>query len=149
MSTYALEKPSKVIALSDSGHDGEAMAALRAARSMLRNDGVSLSEVLKGALAEKQAEKQHVQVRGGLANTQIVNSLQREVVQLQIKLAESQRQIREQQAETLHWKKVADDNSRKLKKATTDTEQWQYRAKAMSGKLIALAKAIEDEEKSF
>jgi hypothetical protein len=145
MSTYALEKLSKVIALSDSGHDGEAMAALRAARSMLRTDGVSLSDVLKGALAEKQ----HVQVRGGLANTQIVNSLQREVVQLQIKLAESQRQIREQQAETLHWKKLADDNSRKLKKAATDKEQWQHRAKTMSGKLMALAKTIEDEEKSF
>lgn len=142
MTTSSLEKLSKVLALADSGHDGEAMAALRAARSMLRTDGVNLSEVLKTALQERRNE--HVQVRGG-----VVNSLQREVVQLQIKLAAVQRDLREQQQEAQHWRKQAEENARKLKAESAEKIHYKVQSKTVAEKLMELAKALENDEKAL
>ncbi len=136
MASNALEKLSKVLALADSGHDGEAMAALRAARTMLNSDGVSLSNVLQSAIAERRHEV--VQVRGG-----VVTSLQKEVIQLQMQLAKTQRDLREQMAETQHWKKQAEDNARKLKNLTVDVDLRQRQLNEAARHLAEIAKSIE------
>lgn len=136
MASTALEKLNKVLALADSGHDGEAMAALRAARTMLNSDGVSLSNVLQSAIAERRHEV--VQVRGG-----VVASLQKEVIQLQMQLAKTQRDLREQMAEAQHWKKQADDNARKLKKMTVDVDLRQRQLNEAARNLADIAKSIE------
>jgi hypothetical protein len=44
-------KLGKVLALADSAHEGEALAAVRTARALLRNAGVELSDVLNQVLA--------------------------------------------------------------------------------------------------
>lgn len=138
MSASALDKLSKVLALADSGHDGEAMAALRAARTMLHGDGVNLSHVLQTAIAERRNEV--VQVRGG-----VVTSLQREVVQLQFQLAKAQRDLREQQAETQHWKKMAEDGNRKLKNLSVDADLRQRRLAEAARNLAEIAKGLEQQ----
>lgn len=138
MSTTALDKLSKVLALADSGHDGEAMAALRAARTMLHGDGLNLSHVLQTAITERRNEV--VQVRGG-----VVTSLQREVVQLQFQLAKVQRDLREQQTETQHWKKMAEDGNRKLKNLSVDAELRQRRLAEAARNLTQIAKGLEEQ----
>ena len=135
MASTALEKLSKVLALADSGHDGEAMAALRAARNMLTHDGVSLSHVLQSAIADRRSE---VVVRGG-----VVTALQKEVIQLQMQLAKAQRDLREQMAESQHWKRQADENARKLKKQAVDVDLRQRRLKDAARNLADIAKSIE------
>ncbi|MBY0428019.1 MAG: DUF2786 domain-containing protein [Alphaproteobacteria bacterium] len=136
MASTALEKLNKVLALADSGHDGEAMAALRAARNMLTNDGVSLSHVLQSAIAERRPEV--VQVRGG-----VVTALQKEVIQLQMQLAKAQRDLREQMAESQHWKRQAEDNARKYKKLAVDVDLRQRRMNEAARNLADIAKSIE------
>ncbi len=136
MASSALEKLSKVLALADSGHDGEAMAALRAARNMLTSDGMSLSHVLQSAIAERRHEV--VQVRGG-----VVTSLQKEVIHLQTQLAKTQRDLREQITETQHWKRQAEDNARKLKKQAVDVDLRQRRLNEAARNLADIAKSIE------
>ena len=122
--------------MADSGHDGEAMAALRAARTMLTSDGVSLSHVLQSAIAERRHEV--VQVRGG-----VVASLQKEVIHLQAQLAKTQRDLREQISETQHWKRQAEDNARKLKKQAVDVDLRQRRLNEAARNLADIAKSIE------
>ena len=136
MASTALEKLNKVLALADSGHDGEAMAALRAARTMLTSDGVSLSHVLQTAIAERKHDV--VQVRGG-----VVTSLQKEVIHLQAQLAKTQRDLREQIAESQHWKRQAEDNARKLKKLAVDVDLRQRRINDAARNLADIAKSIE------
>lgn len=139
MTVTALEKLSKVLALADSGHDGEAMAALHAARRLLRTDGVNLSDVLQEALDDRQ---NYVQVRGG-----IVNALQRDVIAMQVRLSEMHRDLREQQKETQHWKKLAEENTRKLKTAAADNERLRQITRTMATQLSGMLQALEDEEK--
>ncbi len=138
MNSNALDKLSKVLALADSGHDGEAIAALRAARSMLHSDGLNLSGVLQTAIAERRNEV--VQQRGG-----VVTSLQKEVVQLQFQIAKLQRDLREQQAETQHWKKQAEEGSRKFKKLTVDVDLRQRRLAQAAANLADIAKGLEEQ----
>ncbi len=101
MNDGALERLSKVIALADSAHDGEALAALRATRNMLRHDGVELSSVLQDAMRSRVSNF----VRPSM---DIVTSLQREVVALQRQLAAAQKELREQRLETRHWQLKAE-----------------------------------------
>jgi hypothetical protein len=135
MDNSALEKLSKVLALADSGHDGEAMAALRAARTLLHGDGVNLSHVLQTAIAQRK--DQVVQVRGG-----VVTSLQKEVIQLQLQLAAAQRDMREHQRETQHWKTVAEENARKLKKQGVDATLRQRRMQETAQILADISKSL-------
>ncbi len=138
VTTTALDKLSKVLALADSGHDGEAMAALRAARTMLHGDGLNLSHVLQTVITERRNDV--VQVRGG-----VVTSLQKEVVQLQFQLAKVQRDLREQQAETQHWKKIAEDGNRKLKNLSVDAGLRQRRLAEAARHLAEIAKGLEEQ----
>ncbi|MDX1921738.1 MAG: hypothetical protein SFW65_01225 [Alphaproteobacteria bacterium] len=138
MSSNALDKLSKVLALADSGHDGEALAALRAARTMLHSDGLNLSNVLQTAIADRRHEV--VQVRGG-----VVASLQKEVVQLQFQIAKMQRDLREQQAETQYWKKHAEEANRKLKKLNVDADLRQRRLAEAAANLAEIAKGLEEQ----
>lgn len=138
MSSNALDKLSKVLALADSGHDGEALAALRAARTMLHSDGLNLSNVLQTAIADRRHEV--VQVRGG-----VVASLQKEVVQLQFQIAKMQRDLREQHAETQHWKKIAEEANRKLKKLNVDVDLRQRRLAEAAANLAEIAKGLEEQ----
>lgn len=138
MSSTALDKLNKVLALADSGHDGEALAALRAARTMLHSDGLDLSNVLQTAITERRNDV--VQVRGG-----VVTSLQKEVVQLQFQLTKVQRDLREQQAETQHWKKMADEANRKLKNQSVDTDLRQRRLAEAARNLAEIAKGLEEQ----
>lgn len=101
MDHAALEKLTKVLALADSSHEGEAMAALRATRTFLKYRGVNLSELLQEAM----------QVRGHNVvrpSKDIVTSLQREVIQLQQQVAQLQNALREQQNEVRHWQRKAE-----------------------------------------
>jgi outer membrane PBP1 activator LpoA protein len=101
MTTAPIDKLSKVLALSDSSQDWEALAALRAARTMLKSDGVDLSSVLQDALAQRDISR-----IGGKGS--IVAALQRDILQLQAQLRSAQQQLREQQQETRYWRARAD-----------------------------------------
>ena len=49
MNRQILNKLDKVLALADSDHDGEALVAVRKARQMLSNDGLSFGDLARVA----------------------------------------------------------------------------------------------------
>ena len=136
MSVGALDKLNKVLALADSAQDGEAMAALQAARKLLHHDGMNLSDVLQSALAQKRLEKfnatqnEFVSVRGGAAAI-----LQREVLQLQA-------QLREKNLEIQHWRAIAEDKTRQLNKAHAERDHWHALARQAANTLWDVGKRI-------
>lgn len=135
---HALDKLSKVLALADSNQDGEALAALRAARTMLDGDGVSLSEVLRSALEERGPE--FVKVRGG-----IVASLQREVLQLQGQVRDLQRQLRERQQEINHWRQMAEEGTKRLKKTAGEKARLEGLTQSAMLRLADILREMEEE----
>lgn len=137
-SPSALDRLSKVLALADSSQDGEALAALRAARTMLHGDGVSLSEVLRTALEERGPE--FVKFRGGLVAT-----LQRDVLNLQTRVKELERQLREKQQEIHHWRKVADDGAGSLKKTSAEKARLEGLTQSAMLRLADILREMEEE----
>lgn len=138
MASNALDKLSKVLALADSGHDGEAMAALRTARNLLDGDGVSLSEVLRTALDERSPE--FVKVRGG-----VVATLQKDVLALQTQVRDLQRQLRERQQDVHYWKKLAEENAAIFKKAASDKARFEGLTKNAMLRLADILREMEEE----
>lgn len=138
MASSALDKLSKVLALADSGHDGEALAAFRTARNLLDGDGVSLSEVLRTALDERSPE--FVKVRGG-----VVATLQKDVLALQTKVRDLQRQLRERQQDVHYWKKLAEENAAGLKKAASDKACFEGLTKNAMLRLADILREMEEE----
>lgn len=126
------ERLSKVLALSDSPHDGEALAALRAARTMLRHSGVDLSEVLRGAVSEK-----HMAL-ASIRDPDVMASLQREVIQLQKKAAQLQKDLLLQQREAAHWRKTAEQRGERLARAEEERDRLRHFVADMSEKLTSM-----------
>ncbi len=108
MDYVALEKLNKVLALADSSHEGEAMAALRATRTLLKYRGISLSDLLQEAMQMRGTAIQR-------PSMDVVVSLQREIIQLQQKVSQLQMELREQQSEARHWRQKAEANKNTTK----------------------------------
>lgn len=106
MDYVALEKLNKVLALADSSHEGEAMAALRATRTLLKYRGISLSGLLQEAMQMRGAAIQRPSLES--SGMDVVVSLQREIIQLQQKVSHLQMELREQQSEARHWRQKAE-----------------------------------------
>jgi flagellar biosynthesis chaperone FliJ len=143
MTANALDKLSKVLALADSAQDGEAMAALRAARKLLHHDGINLSDILQSALAQKRLEKtnllqnEFVTVRGGAAAI-----LQREVLHLQAQLRDCKNQLQEKKSEAQHWRAIAEAKTRQLSKAHAERDHWYALARQAANTLWDVGKRI-------
>lgn len=119
----------KILALADSSHEGEAMAAVRMARQLLAQEGLSFADLAgnlgRSALLRHLPEQRAVQVR----------ALELQVSELQRRLLEAQNTIQErnnalaavnnrvqqldqqmgrQQAEVEKWRNLARDTANKL-----------------------------------
>lgn len=138
------DKLNKVLALADSAHEGEALAALRAARAMLRGSGVELGDVL-GKMADQAPSG-----RAGLSRVappDVVASLQREIIQQQQKNNQLQAMLREQQRETAHWRRLAEEKGKSLSQSLQEKEHWHKLAEQTTHKLWDILRELEEEGK--
>jgi predicted nucleotidyltransferase len=119
-----LQKLEKVLALADSDQDGEALAALRAARSMLQQSGIELSEVLTAALSDDAARKGGKKIFGSLELMRL-----RQMVE-----------IRQLEAEA--WKREAEAAKQALTKSEQERERWHRLANETMEKLWQIAQTI-------
>jgi hypothetical protein len=118
-------KLGKVLALADSAHEGEALAAVRTARALLRSSGVELSEVLSQALLK--GTKAH-ELRGA-GNAQL------EALYLRHQLKERDRELTETRKE-LETARAAFAHSEK------ERARWHKVAKETMDKYWALAATV-------
>ena len=111
MDRLAVDRLNKVLALTDSAHDGEALAALRVTRNLLNHNGMNLSHLLQKAVSEDTPAAPQLEfVR---VSQDVVVRLQREVISLQKRIAVLQNRLYEQQAEVNYWRNLAEDMQKK------------------------------------
>lgn len=102
----------KVLALTDSAHDGEALAALRVTRNILSDKGLSLSNMLGEVVrASQQATRSVEFVR---PSEDVMSALQRNILELQKKVSVLQARAIEQQTEAHYWRNRAEKAERQL-----------------------------------
>lgn len=131
MTAGSLEKLGKVLALAGSAHEGEALAALRAARSLLRRNGVDLPQVLNAALSEEAMRGS--MFRGGK------DAMHLELLHLRARLKSRDREV-----ESL--KRAAEAAKKALAGSERERERWQRLAKETMEKLWSIARGMGQEE---
>ena len=113
----------KVLALTDSAHDGEALAALRVTRNLLSDKGMSLSSMLENVVRHSQQAVQTVEfVR---PSEDVMSALQRNILELQKKVRQLEAKVVEQQTEVHYWRNRAE----KAEKVLEVTEKPELKAK--------------------
>ena len=111
----------KVLALTDSAHDGEALAALRVTRNILSDKGMCLSSMLSDVVrASQQATKNVEFVR---PSEDIMSALQRNILELQKKISALQARAVEQQTEVHYWRNRAVKAEKALGAAQIDANK--------------------------
>ena len=120
-----LQRLEKVLALADSDQDGEALAALRAARSMLQQSGMELSQVLSAALSDEMSRRGG---KKGFNNLELLRM--RQLVE-----------VREMEAGA--WKKEAAAAKEALAKSEKERERWHRLANETMEKLWQIAQTIQ------
>lgn len=116
---------SKVLALTDSSHEGEAMAALRLARHMMARNGLSFADLVAAGETNK----------GSLAGDKIT-ALQAEIARLHRAQQEKDAELVLARQTIAHLRKV-------LARIQKDGERWQKLAKATAESLWHIGQEIE------
>jgi hypothetical protein len=120
-----LQKLEKIFALADSEQDGEALAALRAARALLQQSGLELSQVLNAALNDEMTRRGG---KKGLSHLELTRL--RQLVE-----------VREFEAQT--WRKEAEAAKEALAKSEKERERWHRTANETMEKLWQIAQTIQ------
>ncbi|MBP7251968.1 MAG: hypothetical protein KBA75_00625 [Alphaproteobacteria bacterium] len=126
----------KVLALADSSHDGEAVAAVRAARQLLAQDGMSFADLANGAVDIVSLAQDNV--------TQL-RSLEVQVTDLQRRLLDALRQLhdRNQTLTTVNSKlQLLEQNAEKTK---GEVEKWRNLARDTANKLWDIGQQIAED----
>lgn len=126
----------KVLALADSSHDGEAVAAVRAARQLLAQEGMSFADLANGAVDIVTLAQDNVtQLRG----------LEIQVTDLQRRLLDALRQLHDRnQALTAATNKLQqlEQNAEKTK---GEVEKWRNLARDTANKLWDIGQQIAED----
>lgn len=124
-----LAKLVKVLALADSSHDGEAAAAIRAARQILQQNGLNFADLARaatGTSARKQPDfstaqaaaklpEQLAEMRKKIKRMQTDREVQdEELTRARAGIARLESSLRHSQAEVEKWRNMARDVANKL-----------------------------------
>ncbi len=138
MNRQIINKLDKVLALADSDHGGEAVAAVRMARQMLLHDGLSF-----GDLARAAAQKPKSALSLGLfSGSQAVHEI--ELVSLRQRLDSLQGEIQMQSADLHYWRQRAENFEQQLTTAQDETRRWRQLARDTVEKLWDLSLAVQE-----
>ncbi len=154
MNITTRERLLKVLALADSTHEGEAIAAVRVARQLLAQTGLSFADLARQALTARPTLD---------ASATRVRMLEVQVTELQRRLQETQKQVQERNAllaaantklqqmeqqtgrvhgEVEHWRKLARDTANKLWEIGQQIAEDRDVSQKIAGKLQDIQPAV-------
>lgn len=129
------DKLAKVLAMAESEHQGEALSALRAARIMLSRAGLSFRDLAERARPDHRPSEPPPTIVTPATPAeppppaQLVQSLRRQVRDLELELATLRRQL--------------DKNTGELDRHRDEAERWRTLARETAEKLWDMGKALE------
>ena len=141
----SLDKLVKVLALADSAQEGEALAALRAARQLMEKLRLSFADMVMAAF--------RLRTRGGwrpdAAADAYIQSLQDQVRDLMQRTSLLQRSLDVQTQRAQMAQKAAEMAAVALARAKTDNDQWRHLARDTAEKLWDLGRQMEHERQGL
>lgn len=145
MATSRAQRLDKVLALVDSDMEGEALTALRKARQMLAQEGLSFEDLARAANNGTVAVAAHISLKTPFG---ILTDAQQH--ELEIKLADAQRKaeamrynLSEQDQRLRLWQRKAMELERKLNASASEAKKWQDLARETAEKLWDLGASIQ------
>ncbi|MGB4101840.1 MAG: hypothetical protein WBK91_08055 [Alphaproteobacteria bacterium] len=149
MNSNHLQRLSKVLALADSSHDGEAVAAVRMAKQLLGQNGMSFSDLVQATanpssggrpayygasnrtneaqMAEMQHKLRQMQTAGQLQGNELAHA-RMNVARLEASLAQAQQEVDK-------WRTLARDTANKLWDIGQQIEKDRARARGVPPQL--------------
>ena len=138
MNSSHLQRLSKVLALVDSSHDGEAVAAVRMAKQLLSQNGMSFADL---AHSTTQTSASLRAAAGPSYAAYKINETQLAV--LQLKVRQMQEASKLQTHELAHARMTVTQLQAALTQANEEAEKWRALARDTANKLWDLGQQIE------
>jgi chromosome segregation ATPase len=141
-------KLSKILALADSSQEGEALAAVRMARQMLAQEGMSFADLLAG---KQSMTSRHARAQAQAPQSQAVETaseikaLQQKVAELQRNLLLSQSQLQERNNALAAVTYRAQHLELQVTRAQQEVEKWRDLARDTANKLWDIGQQIADD----
>ena len=129
----------KVLALADSAHDGEALAALRKGRALLKREGLNF-----GDLARTANPKPRFNPIAFFSGASAL--LEAQLVRLRQQLQDVQADIHSQAAQTEFWRRRTEELEHNLTASRSEAGRWQQLARETAAKLWVREQPAEDDE---
>lgn len=141
-----VEKLAKVLAMLDSSTDGEAMAAMRAARQMLKREGLTFQDIAYATRSRESGSG-----RSGLSSNFANNFfaatnpeiLQGQVRNLKAELGELQQRFNEQLTHTHRWQVRVDELQRVLERQEATTQRLRQKMRPVLQELRDLKRLLD------
>jgi hypothetical protein len=112
--TFSLNKLGKVLALTESTHEGEALSALRTARSMLKENGMELSSMLRGGENSPSIDVLYLK--------KLLKEREQDIAHLRSEVAVLRQGLLKSEKERDRWQKLAKDTLEKLWQVAEEVE---------------------------
>ncbi len=148
------DKLQKVLALAaDSAHDGEALAALRAARELLTRDGLSFGDLARAVFYLEEALDETA-FRAVLADQRVTNERRRheeavlEIQQLQSLWLQAQQQAGDARRQAVYWQSAHEQSEKNLARTRAELEHWRSLARDMAEQLWQVGAEIVQKNKA-
>ncbi len=138
MNPNHLQRLSKVLALADSSHDGEAVAAVRMAKQLLVQNGMSFADLAQSAANPYLGAYPAYNNGGGV---QRINEAQ--LAELQLKVRQMQSAGKLQGNELAHARMNVARLEASLAQASQEVEKWRTLARDTANKLWDIGQQIE------
>lgn len=133
------EKLAKVLALIDSASEGEAVAAVRAARQMLAKEGLSFRDIAAAARGRGATGRRGTPTDGGLFGAGFGHDvLQGQVRALQADLDILQVRFNDQLNTSQRWQQKAEELQRTIARHDADTRRMRQKLRPILEELWAL-----------
>ncbi|MEJ0063199.1 MAG: hypothetical protein WDO70_08350 [Alphaproteobacteria bacterium] len=142
MNHTTLARLVKVLALADSSHDGEATAAVRMARQILMQDGMSFADLARAA-ANRSPAARPAPLHNIAESTRAVRTLEAQVADLQSRLKQHQASSAMQHGELARTKLTLARLETSLGRTREEVEKWRALARNTADKLWEIGQQIE------
>ena len=141
MDQRASEQLSKVLALADSNHDGEAIVAVRKARQLLSKGGLSFGDLALAAATPRS----RINLPFSFFTAQ-QNQLEDQIAQLRTRLNALQMEVDLQSAQADFWRRRTAELEQSLNTRSQEVQRWRQLAQETVDKLWDIGREIRKDE---
>lgn len=141
MNTHPFEQLDKVLALTDSDQDGEALVAVRMARRLLSRNGLNFSDLARAAVTQRP------RINLPFSIFQQTDPYQeQELAQLRQQVADLKAEINTYTVQNEFWRRRATELEQNLTQTVAQSTRWRELARETVEKLWDLGQSIKLEE---